>query len=142
MVDSKDCTPRFCLSSRLSAAHGEIPFVISSAVERSALPLGSSKKSQTPFTTHSTPSSPTLSQSHSLVATTSTRIRLFSWNQPKIPVPLQPVKDHTLVVFSYIYFGYWLVIKYKGFTVMRAPLLILFLFIQKSNIFKTRKKEV
>ena len=42
-----------------------------------------------PFTTHSNPSSPTLSQSHSPVATTSTRIRQISWNQPKIPVPLQ-----------------------------------------------------
>ena len=35
------------------------------------------------------PSTPTLSQSLSFVATTPTRIRQISWNQPKIPVPLQ-----------------------------------------------------
>ncbi len=36
---------------------------------------------------------------HPLVATTSTRIRLISWNQPKIPVPLQQLSYfHTLFV--------------------------------------------
>ena len=34
------------------------------------------------------PYSPTLSQILYPVATTTTRIRLYSWNQPKIPVPL------------------------------------------------------
>ena len=67
------------LSSRLSAAHGEIPFVISSEVERS----------QNPFTTHSNPSSPTLSQITPPVATTPTRNRQISWNQSKITVSLQ-----------------------------------------------------
>ena len=44
-------------------------------------------------------SSPTLSQIAPLVATTSTRIRLISWNQPKIPVPLQQLSYfHTLFV--------------------------------------------
>ena len=42
---------------------------------------------------------PTLSQITSLVATTSTRIRLISWNQPKIPVPLHQLSYfHTLFV--------------------------------------------
>ena len=35
------------------------------------------------------PSTPTLSQIPDPVATTSTRIWLIFWNQPKIPVPLQ-----------------------------------------------------
>ena len=37
------------------------------------------------------PSTPTLSQILSPVATTSTRIRLISWNQPKITVSLHQV---------------------------------------------------
>ena len=45
------------------------------------------------------PSTPTLSQSHSFVATTPTRIRLISWNQPQIPVPLHQLSYfHTLFV--------------------------------------------
>ena len=39
------------------------------------------------------PSSPTLSQSHPFVATTSTRIWLISWNQPKIPLPLLSLRQ-------------------------------------------------
>ena len=51
------------------------------------------------YTTHFNPSSPTLSQILSPVATTSTRIWQISWNQPKIPVPLHQLFDfHTLFV--------------------------------------------
>ena len=39
------------------------------------------------------PSTPTLSQILYPVATTSTRIWLISWNQPKIPVPLHQLFD-------------------------------------------------
>ena len=60
------------------------------------------------FTTISAPSSPTLSQSHSFVATTPTRIRLFSWNQPQIPVPLQQLFEYCFCSFLHkSIFGYW-----------------------------------
>ena len=53
------------------------------------------------------PSSPTLSQSLSFVATTSTRIKQISWNQPKNPVPLHQVFE-SYVSFSIFVLGYWL----------------------------------
>jgi len=67
----------FVLSSRLSAAHGALGFA-AWLVQEISLPLYDILK----------PSSSTLSRITPLVATTPTRIWLFSWNQPKIPVPL------------------------------------------------------
>ena len=95
-----------------------------------------------PFTTHSNPLPLLFRNLIPLSQQLRQESGKFLGINPKSPYLCISYLIHTLVVFSYIYFGYWLVIKYKGFTVMRAPLLILFLFIQKSNIFKTRKKEV
>ena len=60
------------------------------------------------FTTHSNPSSPTLSPIHSLVATTSTRIWLIIWNQPKIPVPLHQLFESYVCSFCINLF--WLLV--------------------------------
>jgi hypothetical protein len=54
------------------------------------------------YTTHFNPSSPTLSQILYIVATTSTRIWLISWNQPKIPVPLHQLFE-SYVICSYLH---------------------------------------
>ena len=54
------------------------------------------------------PSTPTLSQIPDPVATTSTRIRLISWNQPKIPVPLHQLFEYCFCSFLHkSIFGYW-----------------------------------
>ena len=64
-----------------------------------------------PFTTLTTPHSLLCRKSPTLVATTSTRIWLISWNQPKIPVPLQQLFESCFCSFlrksiiSYWYFG-------------------------------------
>ena len=65
------------------------------------------------YTTHFNPSTPTLSQILYIVATTSTRIRLFSWNQPKIHVPLHQLFDSYVSSFLIMIFGFWLVME-KG----------------------------
>lgn len=74
------------------------------------------------YTTHFNPSTPTLSQILYIVATTSTRIRLFSWNQPKIHVPLHQLFDSYVSSFLIMIFGFWLVME-KG-----SQLRTLFLF--------------
>ena len=51
---------------------------------------------------------PTLSQSHFLVATTSTRIWLIIWNQPKIPVPLHQLFESYVCSFCINLF--WLLV--------------------------------
>ena len=53
------------------------------------------------YTTHFNPSSPTLSQILDPVVTTSIRIRLISWNQPKIPVPLHQLFDSYVSSFLF-----------------------------------------
>ena len=45
------------------------------------------------------PSTPTLSQIPDPVATTPTRIWPFSWNQPKIPVPLHQLFEYCFCSF-------------------------------------------
>jgi hypothetical protein len=48
-----------------------------------------------PFTTATTPYSPILSQNTKPVATTPINIWHFSWNQPKISLPLQCQSEQT-----------------------------------------------
>ena len=48
-----------------------------------------------PFTTLTNPYSPILSQNTKPVATTQTRIKLFSWNETKITLSLHQFKFHT-----------------------------------------------
>ena len=61
--------------------------------------LGSAEPFFMPFYDTLQPIYPTLSQSHFLVATTSTRIWLIIWNQPKIPVPLHQLFESYVCSF-------------------------------------------
>ena len=59
-----------------------------------------------------TPHPPTLSYIIPPVATTPTRIRLISWNQPKILLPLQQLSYfHTLFVHFCINLVFWLLVS-------------------------------
>ena len=70
--------------------------------------LGSAEPFFMPFYDTLQPIYPTLSQSHFLVATTSTRIWLIIWNQPKIPVPLHQLFESYVCSFCINLF--WLLV--------------------------------